>query len=92
MIVGVPILSWSKRIGEVLDAMPASWLIGPQVYRVFGGIFLGGLAARRRTRPVCLAGRHRRCDHRAARFAGRLFACRGTGTPCARGSPGISSG
>jgi hypothetical protein len=29
----------------VLDAMPASWLIGPQVYRVFGGIFLVGWAS-----------------------------------------------
>ena len=44
VIVGVPILLRSKRIGEVLDAMPASWLIGLQVYRVFGGIFLVGWA------------------------------------------------
>ena len=42
VIVGVPILLRSKRIGEVLDAIPASWLIGLQVYRVFGGIFLVG--------------------------------------------------
>jgi hypothetical protein len=40
VIVGAPILLRSKRIGELLDAMPASWLIGLQVYRVFGGIFL----------------------------------------------------
>jgi hypothetical protein len=44
VIVGAPILLRSKRIGEVLDAMPASWLIGLQVYRVFGGIFLVGWA------------------------------------------------
>jgi hypothetical protein len=44
VIVGVPILLRSKRIGEVLDAMPAGWLIGLQVYRVFGGIFLVGWA------------------------------------------------
>jgi hypothetical protein len=44
VIVGVPILLRSKRIGEVLDAMPTSWLIGLQVYRVFGGIFLVGWA------------------------------------------------
>ena len=44
VIVGVPILLRSKRIGEVLDAMPASWLIGLQVYRVLGGIFLVGWA------------------------------------------------
>jgi hypothetical protein len=34
VIVGAPILLRSKRIGEVLDAMPASWLVGLQVYRV----------------------------------------------------------
>jgi hypothetical protein len=44
VVVGVPMLLRSKRIGEVLDAMPASWLIGLQVYRVFGGIFLVGWA------------------------------------------------
>jgi hypothetical protein len=44
VIVGVPILLRSKRLGEALDAMPASWLIGLQVYRVFGGIFLVGWA------------------------------------------------
>src|SRR5215467_7951992 len=42
VIIGVPILLRSKRIGEVLDAMPSSWLVGLQVYRVFGGIFLVG--------------------------------------------------
>ena len=42
VIVGAPILLRSKRIGEVLDAMPASWLVGLQVYRVLGGIFLVG--------------------------------------------------
>jgi hypothetical protein len=40
VILGVPILLRSKRMGEVLDTMPASWLIGLQVYRVFGGLFL----------------------------------------------------
>jgi len=28
----------------VLDAMPASWLVGLQVYRILGGIFLVGWA------------------------------------------------
>jgi hypothetical protein len=36
VIIGVPILLRSKRVGQVLDAMPTSWLIGLQVYRVFG--------------------------------------------------------
>jgi len=44
VVVGVPILLRSKRIGEVLDAMPTSWLVGLQVYRILGGIFLVGWA------------------------------------------------
>ena len=44
VIVGAPILVRAKRSGEVLDAMPASWLVGLQVYRVLGGIFLVGWA------------------------------------------------
>jgi hypothetical protein len=44
VIVSAPILLRSKRIGEMLDAMPTSWLVGLQVYRVLGGIFLVGWA------------------------------------------------
>jgi len=45
----VPVLLSSKVIGALLDATPAAWLIGLQVYRIFGGIFLvswarGGIA------------------------------------------------
>ena len=40
LLVGLPLLLRSKRVGAVLDAMPASWLVGLQAYRVFGGIFL----------------------------------------------------
>ena len=40
MLVGLPILLRSRRIGEVLDAMPPTWLVGLQVFRVFGSIFL----------------------------------------------------
>jgi hypothetical protein len=40
VIVGTPILLRSKRIGQVLDAMPSSWIIALQLYRVFGAIFL----------------------------------------------------
>lgn len=36
VILGAPLLLASKRIGQVLDAMPTSWLIGVQLYRVFG--------------------------------------------------------
>jgi hypothetical protein len=37
LIIGVPLLLLSKRVGQVLDAMPESWLIALQLYRVFGG-------------------------------------------------------
>ena len=40
VIIGVPIVLMSKRIGEVLDALPSHWLVGFQVYRVLGGVFL----------------------------------------------------
>jgi hypothetical protein len=40
VIIGVPLLLRSRRIGEVLDAMPATWLVGLQVSRMFGSIFL----------------------------------------------------
>jgi len=36
VIIGAPPLLLSKRVGEVLDAMPASWLVALQLYRVFG--------------------------------------------------------
>ncbi|MEZ2333092.1 MFS transporter [Mesorhizobium sp. RCC_202] len=36
VIVGAPLLLFSKRIGQVLDAMPVGWLVAVQVYRVFG--------------------------------------------------------
>ncbi|MEX3936157.1 MFS transporter [Paraburkholderia phymatum] len=36
VMIGAPLLLLSKRVGQVLDAMPASWLIALQLYRVFG--------------------------------------------------------
>jgi hypothetical protein len=36
VIIGAPLLLLSKRVGQVLDAMPATWLVALQVYRVFG--------------------------------------------------------
>ena len=42
VIIGVPLLLTSKRVGQVLDALPATWLIALQVYRVFGSVFLAG--------------------------------------------------
>ena len=36
VIIGVPLLLLSKRVGQVLDAIPATWLVALQLYRVFG--------------------------------------------------------
>jgi hypothetical protein len=40
VIIGAPLLLLSRRVGQVLDAMPASWLVALQLYRVFGSVFL----------------------------------------------------
>ena len=40
VLIGLPLLLRSRRVGAILDSMPPSWLVGLQVYRVFGGIFL----------------------------------------------------
>jgi hypothetical protein len=46
VIIGAPLLLFSKRVGQVLDAMPDSWLVALQLYRVFGSwalaAWLGG--------------------------------------------------
>jgi hypothetical protein len=36
VIIGTPLLLLSKRVGQVLDAMPTSWLVALQLYRVLG--------------------------------------------------------
>jgi hypothetical protein len=40
MVIGVPLLLLSRRVGRVLDAMPATWLVALQIYRVFGAQWL----------------------------------------------------
>jgi hypothetical protein len=40
MMIGVPLLLLSKRVGQLLDAMPPTWLVGLQIYRVFGAQWL----------------------------------------------------
>jgi hypothetical protein len=42
--LGLVLLMRSSRIAAVVDALPPSWLVGLQVYRVFGGAFLVQLA------------------------------------------------
>ena len=40
VIIGVPLLLLSKRVGQLLDAMPTTWLVALQLYRVFGSQWL----------------------------------------------------
>src|ERR687887_1432724 len=35
LIIGAPLLLLSKRVGRVLDAMPTTWLVVLQIYRIF---------------------------------------------------------
>jgi hypothetical protein len=43
-IIAIPILLGSRRIGQVLDAIPASWIIPLQIIRLQGAVFLFGWA------------------------------------------------
>lgn len=40
VITGLPLLLLSKRVGILLDAMPETWLVALQLYRVFGSQWL----------------------------------------------------
>jgi len=40
VIIGAPLLLLSKRVGRLLDAMPTTWLVALQFYRVFGSQWL----------------------------------------------------
>jgi hypothetical protein len=40
LLVGIPVLLRSRRVGQILDATPPPWLVGLQVYRIFGSAFL----------------------------------------------------
>jgi hypothetical protein len=40
VVIGAPLLLLSKRVGQVLDAMPETWLVALQLYRIFGSFAL----------------------------------------------------
>ena len=40
LVIGLPVLMRSQRVAAILDATPPYWLVGLQVYRIFGSIFL----------------------------------------------------
>lgn len=39
LLIGIPVLTRSQAVAKLLDATPAHWLIGLQVYRVLGAFF-----------------------------------------------------
>ncbi len=45
LLIGLPLLLRSRRVAAILDAMPPHWLIGLQVYRILGSIFLLAFAS-----------------------------------------------
>jgi hypothetical protein len=40
LIVGLPLVLWSRRVGDFLQTIPSSWLVAVQVYRILGNTFL----------------------------------------------------
>ena len=40
VVIGAPMLLLSKRVGQLLDAMPTNWLVALQLYRVVGSQWL----------------------------------------------------
>jgi hypothetical protein len=44
VIIAIPILLGSRRIGQVVDAIPAGWIIPLQIIRLQGAVFLFGWA------------------------------------------------
>src|SRR5260221_7658249 len=40
VLLALFVLTRSKAVASLLDATPASWLVGIQVYRILGGMFL----------------------------------------------------
>jgi len=53
VLIGAPLLLLPKRVGQVLDAMPANWLVALQLYRLFGSWAIA--AGRRRVLAGLLA-------------------------------------
>ena len=68
ILIGVLLIWRSETVKSIIDAVPQEWLVGVQLYRALGVIFLIlSLCGRKAARPVCLAGRRGRHCHRLAR-------------------------
>jgi hypothetical protein len=40
IVIGAALIRWSGRVREIIDVVPQNWLVGFQLYRVVGAIFL----------------------------------------------------
>lgn len=56
LLIGLPILLGSRTIGRGLDATPPAWLVGLQVFRILGSLFLAGGLTGHLPGPFPLAG------------------------------------
>jgi hypothetical protein len=59
ILVGVALFMWWCPLRSVLEAVPQDWIVGVQLYRAMGVIFLVPYAGGPSAGPVCLACRRR---------------------------------
>ena len=67
ILIGACCFGARTRRQRIIDAVPQPWLVGVQLYRALGVIFLILYATRQAAWPVRLACRYRRHRHRSAR-------------------------
>ncbi len=89
LLVGLPLLLRSATLAAVLDAVEPSWLVGFQVYRVLGAVFLvrwasGALPLRSRCRRVSAtySSESWRCRRPVVAFWRRCIGCWGRCSWC----------
>ena len=58
ILIGLLLMWRSESAQRILDAVPQAWLVGVQLYRALGVIFLILYASGKLPCPICLAGRN----------------------------------
>ena len=77
ILIGSLLIWRSETVARIIDAVPQQWLVGVQLYRALGVIFLILYATGKLPEPLRLAGRRRRHRHRPARADRRPRLCAG---------------
>ena len=88
ILIGSLLIWRSETVARILDAVPQQWLVGVQLYRALGVIFLILYASRQAARPLRLAGRRWRHRHRPARSGRRPRLC-ASAARCGGSRPGL---